>query len=354
MTKQIWKALSLLQETGDSITIKFDTMGSPFDYQPGQYIDLGFEWKGELLRRSYSLSSVPGLDENPAITVKRVEGGLVSSILTGQPDSIKEWMIEGPFGQFTPGSSSKPAKHYVLLAGGSGITPLYAIAKYLLHFSDATITLVYASRNWESTIFGQELLYLSQSFSHRLKLLFALSAEKDEGLLPPQALFKGRLTRLALKKILRPVLQENADGSSEIFICGPQGLNEMGIEVMKELGVDESGIHLEWFNPVSIDPEEGELEDQQVLIHFYEQTNLLDVKAGQSILAAALGDRIPVSYSCQTGTCGRCAAKLVSGKVKMAANYALNKDDLNAGLVLLCQAYPGDDQVTVSVNGVEA
>jgi ring-1,2-phenylacetyl-CoA epoxidase subunit PaaE len=109
-------------------------------------------------------------------------------------------------------------------------------------------------------------------------------------------------------------------------------------------------IFMEWFKPETTnEPVTLPLEPKEVLLHFFEQTNLLDVQAGQTILAAAREDKIPISYSCKEGTCGKCTAKLISGQVKMINNYYLRQDDVNAGMILLCQSYPLNNDVTVEV-----
>jgi ring-1,2-phenylacetyl-CoA epoxidase subunit PaaE len=135
----------------------------------------------------------------------------------------------------------------------------------------------------------------------------------------------------------------------QYFICGPSELMKMHREVLENMQVPAGHIYMEWFAPEAADEASLPQEPQEVLLHFYEQTNLLDVQAGQTILAAALEDRIPLSYSCKGGTCGKCMAKLISGEVKMVNNYAIRRDDVDAGMILLCQSYPLTNDVTVEI-----
>lgn len=122
-------------------------------------------------------------------------------------------------------------------------------------------------------------------------------------------------------------------------------------EMLEAMQVPVDHINMEWFAPEpSNEPIIFPQEPQEVLLHFYEQSNLLDVEVGQNILAAALEDKIPLPYSCKAGTCGKCTARLTSGKVKMMGNYALRQNDVDAGLILLCQSYPLDDKVTVEIS----
>ncbi|WP_431844492.1 2Fe-2S iron-sulfur cluster-binding protein [Pedobacter superstes] len=81
----------------------------------------------------------------------------------------------------------------------------------------------------------------------------------------------------------------------------------------------------------------------------YESTSLIDVKAGQSILEAALENGLPVKYSCKNGTCGSCWGRYSDGEVNMIKNHALTKEEVEDNYILLCQTYPMNDEVTVHV-----
>jgi ring-1,2-phenylacetyl-CoA epoxidase subunit PaaE len=70
-------------------------------------------------------------------------------------------------------------------------------------------------------------------------------------------------------------------------------------------------------------------------------------KNSEPILRAALHRGIDLRHSCQSGVCGTCRAKLVSGKVDMDATYALEEYEIARGFILTCQSYPVTDQVIV-------
>jgi ring-1,2-phenylacetyl-CoA epoxidase subunit PaaE len=55
-----------------------------------------------------------------------------------------------------------------------------------------------------------------------------------------------------------------------------------------------------------------------------------------------------VPYSCKSGVCGTCRAKLIDGRVRMDRNFALEKGEVDSGFVLTCQSHPLTPQVTVS------
>ncbi|WP_143305770.1 2Fe-2S iron-sulfur cluster-binding protein [Chitinophaga vietnamensis] len=326
-----WRTAAILQETKDTITIVFDTGGAPFAYKAGQFINLSVDIDGSTITRSYSFSSAPLAGTSPAITIKRVAGGIMSNYLHDHAAYVKEWRVNGPHGAFT---LDQPCDELVLLGGGSGITPLFSLANEVLQQSPGTnVTLIYSSHNEENIIFRNALHALQQQHP-QLKVHYMLS---ENG---------GRINRIIAKKLIKAIPAERA----QYFICGPSGLMKLHLEVLQALNIPAQQITTEWFQPepLTVTPT---LPDsaQEVLLHFYEQSNLLEVKPGQTIMAAALEDKIALPYSCKAGTCGICAAKLLSGNVHMAQQYALGKEALEAGMVLLCQSHPLDSNVTIEI-----
>lgn len=341
----IWQTAQVIRQTANTITIIFDTQGEPFSYKPGQFIQLTLTINGTPVTRSYSLSAVPG--GHPAITVKRVPGGVMSNYILDHASQIRQWQVVGPHGTFTPTTATYQARHVVLLAGGSGITPLYTIACSLLtEAPDTRITIIYASRSTDEIIFSKELDALQASHLQRLHVFHALSAAAEVN--TPGHL-KGRLSKLVTRKLIQQAVANPLD-RVHYFICGPEGLMTMHQEMLTALQVAPDNIFMEWF-AAGITSNDIALanETQEVLLHFFEQTNLLDVDAGQTILQAALDDLIPLPYSCRGGTCGICSAKLTSGKVTMRQNFALRPSDIADGIILLCQSYPLTADVTVVV-----
>jgi ring-1,2-phenylacetyl-CoA epoxidase subunit PaaE len=346
-SKQIWTTAAVIGETKDTITVIFDTGGVPFIYAPGQFIEVTLLIDDEPVTRSYSLSSSPDEDIKPSITVKRVNGGVMSNFILDNISDIHKWYIDGPYGKFTPLTSAYTSRHIVLMAGGSGITPLYSIARSILSRSpDTKVHLIYSSRTQEDIIYRNAIEGLTERFTGRLNCYHVLSQPKD---FIESTVFNGRLNKLIAQEL---ITQATADPLNNVqyFICGPSELMKIHREVLEAIQVPADQIYMEWFAPeFSNEPVSLPQEPQEVLLHFYEQTNLLDVRVGQTILAAALEDKVPLPYSCKEGTCGKCIAKLTSGEVKMINNYAIRQDDVDAGIILLCQSYPLNDNVTVEI-----
>lgn len=345
-----WLTAGIIRETNHAVTVIFNTNGEPFDYKPGQFVNITLTIAGESVTRSYSLSSLPG-DMNPSITVKRVPGGMMSNYIVDEHNNIDTWNVSGPHGSFVLPDNNAAARHLVLLAGGSGITPLFSIGRsFVDQYPDATVTLIYSSRTTDEIIFKGMLESWAGHHPDRLKIHYALSQEEENSHIPHATVSKGRVNKLVARKFIRSAVM---DPLSDVyyFICGPSELMKMHQEMLEAMQVPVDNVFLEWFAPVE---NEGKVvlpdSQQEVLLHFYEQSNLLEVGVGKSILAAALEDRIPLPHSCKAGTCGICAARLTAGKVTMLNNFSLRKSDLEAGLILLCQSYPLTADVTVEID----
>ncbi|MCF6404839.1 iron-sulfur cluster-binding domain-containing protein [Chitinophaga filiformis] len=350
MNAQIWHTAAIIHETENVVTIVFNTEGHPLVYKPGQFINVTLVIDGVSVTRSYSLSSLPDKDLQPAITVKKVPGGIMSSYIVDNADQIKNWQVTGPFGSFSPTSDTYNADHVVLLAGGSGITPLFSIGRSLIDKSTTTsITLVYSVRSKDEIIFRQAIEDWAIQHPERVKIHYAISQPGDSNI-QATSIIKGRINKLVSRKLIKSAVGDTLD-AAHYFICGPSGLMNMHKDMLGAQQVPDDNIYMEWFSPEpAADQVDLPAEMQEVLLHFYEQSNLLEVHPGKTILTAALEEKIPLPYSCKVGTCGVCAARITSGKVNMVSNYALRKADLEAGLILLCQSYPLTEDVTVEID----
>lgn len=342
----IWRTASVVQETSDTITVRFNTGNEHFLYKAGQFVNLTILIDGNPVTRSYSLSSVPGLDLLPAITVKKIQGGLMSVYIVDHYTKIMHWQVEGPYGSFTAPSQ---CNQLVLLTAGSGITPVYSIAQSVLRSQlAARVTIIYSNRTTDSIIFRKQLEQMKERFGERVKIIHALSQDCESFPECADELIKSRLNKIIIKKLIRKYVDSPA--SAYYFICGPSSIIKLHQDCLLALDIPAGKMYEERYNP-----EEAataiELPTQmhEVMLHFYDQSNLLEVQAGSNILHAALQDRIAVPNSCKNGTCGKCAAKLISGNIVMKQNYVLRKEELEAGLVLLCQSYPLNSDVTVEI-----
>src|SRR5271165_6467500 len=222
--------------TDDSAAVTFAVPGrllDAFTFAPGQSLTIrrGNE------RRSYSICSARG--RAPRIGVREVAGGAVSGWLVHEVRAGDVIDVQAPAGSFTP-DLHQPA-HHVLIAAGSGITPILSIAgSVLAAHPDSAVTLLYGNRRNDTVMFADEIADLKDAYPARTCLVHVLSREPQE-----VELFNGRLDPGKLNSLL-PVTVDVA-AADHWWLCGPFGMVEDAIGVLGELGVPRSRIHRELF-----------------------------------------------------------------------------------------------------------
>ena len=356
MKKYKWSTHKIVKETENTITIYFDTTKQALTYLPGQYLNIKCVINRELVIRSYSFSSKPS-DEFPSITVKRVAGGKMSNHLIDNAVSISSWEIEAPFGQFVLEKQLAAHSQIVLLAGGSGISPLFSMLKSI-NKSEKTPLLIYGNKSPEETIFWNELEVMRADG----KLNPYYSFTSDEFVSSKINHIAGRISPLLLHSIIGK--QVTMLEAAHYYICGPAGLMKLYQEALLRLNIPPEQIHTEYFSPV---PEENlafenRSRSKDIIVTYskdhyinnevqtYECTSLIEVKASQSLLDAMNEHHIQVMSSCKNGTCGTCWALKTDGKVRMVNNHALTEQDISDGIILLCHRYPKDEEVVRSLS----
>jgi ring-1,2-phenylacetyl-CoA epoxidase subunit PaaE len=328
--------------TGDSAAVTFEVpprLREKFAFAPGQSVTV----RRGMERRSYSICSVKG--QPLRIGVREVTGGAVSGWLVREvrPGDLVD--VQPPSGSFTP-DLSVPGRH-LLIAAGSGITPVLSIAGSVLAADGkSAVTLVYANRRAETVMFADEIADLKDAHPARLCLIHVLSREPQE-----VELFSGRLD----PGKLRTLLPATADVAAvdHWWLCGPFAMVEGAIGVLTEFGVPRDRVHRELFYVEDVPPPGAEHADRptgpgaEVTVLLDGRASTVTVPAGTPILDGAQRARPDLPFACKGGVCGTCRAHLVSGQVTMRRNYALEQDELDAGYVLTCQSLPASDRVTV-------
>jgi ring-1,2-phenylacetyl-CoA epoxidase subunit PaaE len=328
--------------TDDSAAVTFDVparLAEKFTFAPGQ--SLTIRRGGE--RRSYSICAAKG--RAPRIGVREVAGGAVSGWLVHKVRAGDLIEVQEPSGSFTPDLET-PGQH-VMLAAGSGITPILSIAGSVLAAHDGSaVTLLYGNRRNDSVMFADEIADLKDAYPARICLVHLLSREPQE-----VELFNGRLDAGKLRSLL-PVTVEVA-AVDHWWLCGPFGMVEDAIGVLSALGVPRNRVHRELFY-VEEEPPAIAQHAEMPAGPGAEVTVLLDgrsstaiVEPGTPVLDGAQRVRPDLPFACKGGVCGTCRALLVKGEVTMRRNFALEQDEIDAGYVLTCQAMPASDQITV-------
>ena len=261
------------------------------------------------------------------LSVRRVEGGRFSSFANADLKAGDELDVMTPMGRFFTTLDSANEKHYVAFAAGSGITPVISIHKGVLYAEPKSrFTLFYGNRKVASIIFREELEGLKNRFMERLSVHHILSRESLDN-----PLFRGRIDAEKAGDFCRMLLDPKE--VDEFFLCGPYPMLEAVTQALRSFGVDKRSIHQELSVTVTLDG----------------NTFAFSMMPGAgSILEAAqqLGADLP--YACKGGVCSTCRARLEEGAVDMAVNYALEDDELEAGYILTCQAFPKTEKVKVN------
>ncbi|MER7396885.1 ferredoxin--NADP reductase [Streptomyces sp. NPDC000151] len=306
-----------------------------FAYRPGQFLTLKLPGPdGGTAARCYSLASSPHTGEPLKITVKRVAGGHGSHWICDHVAAGDELEALPPAGTFTPDSLDGDL---LLVAGGSGITPVVSLAKSVLAGGRGRVALLYANRDESAVIFRDELRELAEDFPERLVVLHWL--ESVQGL--PAA------DRLAA--VLAPYAE------CETFLCGPEPLMDAAGQALRALGAPDIRVHRERFFSLGADvfeapdvPAAAEEADGTAEVELDGETRTVRWPARTPLLDALLAAGVDAPYSCREGSCGACACRVVSGETKMLRNDVLDEADLAEGYVLACQAVPLTDRVRIS------
>lgn len=328
--------------TDDSAQVTFAVPGDLADdyaFAAGQSLTLKV---GEQ-RRSYSICAPVG--SAPRIGVREVAGGAVSSWLVHQVRAGDVVEVQAPSGSFTP-VLGEPGDH-VLLAAGSGITPMLSIAASLLAgCPDTTVTLIYGNRRTDSVMFADQVADLKDAYPARMRVVHVLSREPQE-----VELFSGRLDAPKLRVLLPATVE--VPGVDHWWLCGPFGMVTDAIDVLREMDVPAGRVHRELFYVGDDAPEQARHDEApvgagaQVTVTLDGRSTTVTVPADVAVLDGAQRVRPDLPFACKGGVCGTCRALVTSGEVRMRRNYALEQSELDAGYVLTCQALPVSDAVTV-------
>ena len=349
-------AISAAQpDADDALLLSFDVperLRETFRFEPGQYLTLRRQQGGEDLRRSYSICCAAG--EALRVGVRQVPGGEFSTWAHAELRAGHAIEVLPPQGRFgaslaraVPGQRGR---HVLCVAGGSGITPLLSIIKTVLATEPGSrVTLLYGNRTAASTMFKEELEDLKNRHLTRLALHPVFSRETVDS-----PLHSGRLDRARLATLLR--LCGPLAAADEAFVCGPHALNDEAEAALLQAGFSQQQVHIERFGipPSALDaglhtPRAGDVATARITIIRDGLTRDVAFQSGdESLLAAAARAGLDVPYSCRSGVCATCRARLLEGRVRMDRNFALEPAEVQAGHVLTCQAHPLSERVVIS------
>ena len=344
----------VIPDTAEAVVVAFDVpaeLREVFSFTQGQYLTLRTEIDGQDLRRSYSICA--GVDDDELrVGVRKVAGGVFSNWINAHLKCGDVISVMAPQGRFFVPIEPGARRHHLGIAGGSGVTPILSTMKTVLAREPLSdFTLIYGNRALKSTMFKEEIEDLKNQYLTRLTLHHVFSDEHTDA-----PLNMGVMTREKIGEFLRTVVP--ASGIDHAFICGPFQMNDEAEAALLAAGVPEERIHIERFGlapqaqqvgAVIHEAKPGDAEAARVtIIRDGLKREIAFTKDQPSILDAASAAGLEVPFSCTSGVCGTCRAKLVEGKVRMERNFALDKNDLANGFVLTCQAHPLTPHVVLS------
>ena len=339
-------------DTDEAVVVTFDVpppLREVFGFTQGQYLTLRKQIDGQDLRRSYSICA--GVDDGELrVGVRKVKAGVFSNWLNEHLRPGDTVSVMAPQGRFFVPLDAAARRHHVGIAGGSGITPILSILKTVLAREPRSrFTLLYGNRSLRSTMFKEELDDLKNKYLARLVLHHVFSDDPTDA-----PLNTGLMNRAKIGEFLRSVVP--AASIDHAYICGPFQMNDEAQAALLDAGVAEARIHIERFGlapqaggAVMHQAQPGDAEHARIVIIRDGMRREIGFRKNQpSILDAASAAGLEMPFSCTSGVCGTCRAKLLEGQVRMERNFALDKAEVAGGFVLTCQAHPLTDRVVLS------
>lgn len=348
--RNTWQAYHVVKIIEESSVIKSFYLQVPTgqkpQFKPGQFLTLKARIDDKKRIRTYTVSSAPG-DALLRISIKHERGnnekpdGIFSSFMHNQINVGDVIKAKAPTGSFTFGAFSK--RPVVLIAAGIGITPMIAMARYVLQEavrtrSIRTMTLICSARNNAQRAFFSELNEIAEHSAGHIRIFWALSQAESHLEAGIDYHHRGRISKQWLETIL-------PTNDSDVYLCGPGSFMQSQYNNLRELGVKDAQIFAEAFGPASLIRDSNSVKElpiaNEVIITFTQsQLELAWSKADGSLLEFAEAHGLTPEYGCRSGQCGACKVKLLNGSVSYLQEKSspLSKDE-----ILLCCAVPAAD-----------
>lgn len=352
----------VVMETEDTLSLYFDIpneLKDKYSFKAGQYLTIKAVISGEEVRRSYSICTAPHAS-SPAVSIKRVAGGRMSNYLHEQISAGQEVEVLAPEGRFTVLPDASLARDHYFFAAGSGITPVMSMIQDILEQEPKSCChLLYGSRSENSIIFLKILDQLVKSHkgqlfvSHTISQPTKVKAKGIGGLLGRKSTnWKGKTGRINTNKVSDFLESNPSYNKAQLYyICGPGTMISDVEETLKDRGISKDLIKKESFGGTSNTNKTSKLVtadgSSTVVIKLNGESISLSMDGSKSILDELIDLGKEPPYSCTSGACSTCIAKVTSGEVKMDACFALDDDEVEEGYILSCQAKPVTSEVSV-------
>lgn len=350
-TDEFLRCVQVRQETHDVKTFVLAAdRPRQFRYLPGQFITLELEVAGRRVHRCYTLSSTPTRPDQVSITVKRVPGGEVSNWLHDHLAPGMALGVMGPAGEFS--CFRQPAKRYLFLSGGSGVTPLMSMTRALHDLgSDADVVFVHCARTPADILFLDELALMARNMPH---LRLAMVCERHT----PGDPYAGHLGRLDLVRIahIAPDFLER-----DVYTCGPAPFMQAVRSSLASSGFPMQRYREESFSfesapahpgseghapaaAVAVAAEKvGVPLPSSFVVKLEKMACSFPCRSDETILQAATAAGLRLPSSCSSGACSTCKTKKISGQVHMHHSGGIRQREIDQGWILPCCSRPTSD-----------
>jgi len=223
----------IVEETPETKSFFFDLGSNSLAFAPGQFVNVTANIAQNLrVRRAYSIASSP-LEGEFELTVKRMEGGHLSTFLCDKASVGDLFDLRGPYGLFT---LEQNARELVFIAAGSGIVPFRSMWRYIAQRPlDMQVTLLYASKSIPYIIYRDELTALPRS---RFNVIHTLTRNDDPS-------WKGYSRRIDSEMLLE-VIRKFED--KYFYICGPPPMCNCVVLCLQDFGVERHRIKTEKYD----------------------------------------------------------------------------------------------------------
>lgn len=330
------RATSLLFEVPEGLR-------ETFRWKAGQHVTLRFHLGGEEVRRPYSISDKPE-GGRLRVTVKRHEGGLVSDHVNDRVRVGDVVEVMPPFGGFYLDPDPGARRTYYFFGAGSGVTPLFAMIGSVLASEPYSVArLAYGNVDAGSVIFREDLARMEEGSEGRLRVRHVLSSPSWRSSFSHWR--RGRIDTRCVADFINehpPYAQD-----TRYYVCGPGGMNAAVRRALLDVDVPETRVHMENYGPVEPPDDSVAGVAAEATVRLGGATLTVPVAAGQTVLGATRAADATPPFSCESGVCGACRARLRRGRVHLRARMALTDADVSRGTILTCQALPITRRLTV-------
>jgi ring-1,2-phenylacetyl-CoA epoxidase subunit PaaE len=323
-----------------------------FVFHAGQYVTVRRVIEGREERRTYSIVTAPG-GAVLKLGIRLQSGGRMSRELSSHLRAGDLLEVGTPMGRFRTAVSAERAHAYVAFAAGSGITPVLSLAADVLAREPRSrFTLIYGNRSISRTMFLEETLALKNRYIDRFAVHFVMSREPQQ-----TAWLNGRIDASKVLEIARHMTDVAA--ADEYLICGPGDMVDEVRSALKTLN-GRAAIRFERFaaaapRPIervapqaAASPMASEVLAEISVVMDGRRRSFSMLPGDASVLDAAERAGLELPFSCRSGICATCRARITAGAAVMTHNIALESWETAAGFVLCCQARPTTAALEIS------